>query len=76
VLDHKSISLRISSEKVAHHLTKPELILPERLAEVPHDTLNGKVGEPTVSPLLDAPAPQKRFLLSPDRLYGCLRGDR
>ena len=43
------------------------MALPKRLAEAQHDTLNVKVGEPVVSQRLDAPVPQRRFPLSPDR---------
>src|SRR6266496_1468686 len=66
----------ISSEKVLPNRPKQEISLPERLAEGSRHILNGKVGEPAVSQILDAPVPQRRFPLSPDRWSGYSEDDR
>jgi hypothetical protein len=54
---------------------RPRVSRPERLAGVPHASLNWRVDEPSVSPLLDHPVPQRRVRLSPDRWSGFLKGE-
>src|SRR5260221_8932966 len=63
-------------KKSPPHWPRQEIILPEPVAEVQRDTLNGKAGEPAVSQLPDAPVPQSSFPLSPGRWYSSVRGGK